>query len=275
MALRFNTPPGWPPAPQGWLPPAGWQPDPTWPPPPVGWQLYVDDAVAQGPANLPAMRAPAGAVVAQSPAELLEPQPMTPVPATTVPMTPVPVSTVPVSPPPQAPGPLEPGVLWAAVGQPLTGIGGGRYKLTETMLYFERGFLSINAQQVPIGDVIDVDLRQSITQKARGVGSVVVKVQRSNGVELVVLEDIPQPREAVAVINDTAHAARLAQQQRTNTRHYSGLPGTPAPAAPAPTAAPAPVDPIAQLRQLGELRDAGILTEEEFAAKKAEILSRL
>ncbi|MFC8617813.1 SHOCT domain-containing protein [Micromonospora purpureochromogenes] len=269
MALRFNTPPGWPPAPEGWLPPAGWQPDPTWPLPPAGWQLYVDDAVAQGPANLPAMRAPADAVVAQSPAELLEAQPMTPVP----------VSTVPVSPPPQAPAPLEPGVLWAAVGQPLTGIGGGRYKLTETMLYFERGFLSTNAQQVPIGDVIDVDLRQSITQKARGLGSVVVKVQRSNGIELVILEDIPQPREAVAVINDTAHAARLAQQQRTNTRHYSGLPGTPAPApppaAPAPTAAPAPVDPIAQLRQLGELRDAGILTEEEFAAKKAEILSRL
>ncbi|MFN2488036.1 MAG: SHOCT domain-containing protein [Acidimicrobiia bacterium] len=27
--------------------------------------------------------------------------------------------------------------------------------------------------------------------------------------------------------------------------------------------------------KLGELRDAGILTEEEFAAKKIEILSRL
>ena len=30
-----------------------------------------------------------------------------------------------------------------------------------------------------------------------------------------------------------------------------------------------------QLRKLGELRDAGIVTEEEFAAKKAELLSRL
>jgi hypothetical protein len=29
------------------------------------------------------------------------------------------------------------------------------------------------------------------------------------------------------------------------------------------------------LRQLGELRDAGILTEDEFSAKKAEILSRI
>jgi hypothetical protein len=34
-------------------------------------------------------------------------------------------------------------------------------------------------------------------------------------------------------------------------------------------------DPIDQLRRLGELRDAGIVTEAEFAAKKAEILSRM
>ena len=31
-------------------------------------------------------------------------------------------------------------------------------------------------------------------------------------------------------------------------------------------------DPMAQLKQLGELRDQGILTEEEFAAQKARIL---
>ncbi|XHM63343.1 SHOCT domain-containing protein [Streptomyces nigra] len=30
-----------------------------------------------------------------------------------------------------------------------------------------------------------------------------------------------------------------------------------------------------QLRQLAELRDAGILAEEEFTSKKAEILARM
>jgi len=34
------------------------------------------------------------------------------------------------------------------------------------------------------------------------------------------------------------------------------------------------VDPIQQSKQLGELRDAGVLSDEEFAAKKADILSR-
>jgi hypothetical protein len=40
-------------------------------------------------------------------------------------------------------------------------------------------------------------------------------------------------------------------------------------------AAPAGPDHLAQLKQLGELRDAGILTEDEFTTKKAEILGRL
>lgn len=48
----------------------------------------------------------------------------------------------------------------------------------------------------------------------------------------------------------------------------------PAPAPAAPASAPAP-DVMTQLKQLGELRDAGVLTDDEFAAKKAELLARL
>jgi hypothetical protein len=47
----------------------------------------------------------------------------------------------------------------------------------------------------------------------------------------------------------------------------------PEPAPPASSSAPS--DPLAQLKQLGELRDAGIVTPEEFEAKKAELLSRM
>lgn len=43
-----------------------------------------------------------------------------------------------------------------------------------------------------------------------------------------------------------------------------------------PTAASVPTnDPIEQLRALGELRSSGILSEEEFASKKADILARM
>lgn len=48
----------------------------------------------------------------------------------------------------------------------------------------------------------------------------------------------------------------------------------PPPQAPPPQAPPAPqVDVVAQLKELAELKDQGILTEEEFAAQKAKLLA--
>ena len=48
-----------------------------------------------------------------------------------------------------------------------------------------------------------------------------------------------------------------------------------APAASAESPTPAARDPIERLKKLAELRDAGILTEEEFQAKKKELLPEL
>ena len=45
------------------------------------------------------------------------------------------------------------------------------------------------------------------------------------------------------------------------------------PPPPEQPAAPAESDMLTQLQQLGQLRDAGVLTEEEFAAQKAKILA--
>ena len=42
---------------------------------------------------------------------------------------------------------------------------------------------------------------------------------------------------------------------------------------PAPAAAPAEKDMATQLRELADLKDQGILTDEEFAAQKAKILA--
>lgn len=45
--------------------------------------------------------------------------------------------------------------------------------------------------------------------------------------------------------------------------------------APASAAALVAINPMEQLKTLGELRDAGVVTDEEFASKKAELLARL
>ena len=63
--------------------------------------------------------------------------------------------------------------------------------------------------------------------------------------------------------------------------------GSPVPAGPAPTPAPGPApatepvapvptaDAAAAIRQLGELRDQGLISDEEFEAKKRELLARI
>lgn len=169
--------------------------------------------------------------------------------------------------------------IWSAVGRPITGIGAGRFWMTPQFIFFERGALRTDSQQVPVSGVLDVDVTQTMTQKARGVFTVRVHIDRGGRREIVSMEDIPNGREAQSIINATAHEARLQLQRRQNTHLYEstgGVPGLLTSTGPGgqqgSVAAP---DPIEQLRKLGELRDAGILTEEEFATKKAEILSRL
>jgi Short C-terminal domain len=53
-------------------------------------------------------------------------------------------------------------------------------------------------------------------------------------------------------------------QEQPQQQEYAAPPPPPPPAA----------DPVAQLKELAELKNQGILTEEEFAAQKAKILAR-
>ena len=91
-------------------------------------------------------------------------------------------------------------------------------------------------------------------------------------------------KAAVAVKTaDVIHERVLARQQEHAAAHGHlapaaavAQPGSAAPmaAAPAPGAAsPDMGDKLAQLKQLGELRDSGVLTDAEFGAQKAQILS--
>ena len=60
--------------------------------------------------------------------------------------------------------------------------------------------------------------------------------------------------------------AQADEQQQPPQQAYAPPPPPPEPAA------PAQADVLGQLQQLGELKAAGVLTEEEFAAQKAKIL---
>lgn len=81
---------------------------------------------------------------------------------------------------------------------------------------------------------------------------------------------------ATAVSNNVSRrqANRWAQKEAQQAPPPQQAQQAPPPAAqPAPAAAPATDDLLTQLQKLGQLRDAGVLTEEEFAVQKARILA--
>jgi hypothetical protein len=87
-------------------------------------------------------------------------------------------------------------------------------------------------------------------------------------------------KAAVAVKTaDVIHERVLARQQAYAAGHGQAAPAAaPAGTLTAMTAAPAPASPdmgekLVQLKQLGDLRAAGVLTDAEFEAQKANILS--
>lgn len=166
----------------------------------------------------------------------------------------------------------------------MTGIAPGRYKITNRYLYFESGTLRTDAQQVPISNVVDVDVRQSATQKYRKVADILVHVAGPRGTQTVKMADVPNFREGLRLINDAVHEARLkAEKRAATTRHeYGHDHGTSQPSAydagkeVAPSTAGTDVeDPLVRLERLGELRDKGVLTDDEFAEMKAQILSEM
>jgi membrane protease subunit (stomatin/prohibitin family) len=78
-------------------------------------------------------------------------------------------------------------------------------------------------------------------------------------------------RTAVVAGTATAVSNRVSRRQanRWGAQEEQQAQQQAAAAPPPPAAGP---DPIAQLKQLAELKDQGVLTEEEFAAQKAKIL---
>jgi len=160
--------------------------------------------------------------------------------------------------------------LWEGTAQTLTGAAtggrvGARYRVTAWHLYFETGLVTTNSQQVPLAGVRDVDVKASMTQKARGIGDVVVHL--TDQPQPVTMEAVRDPKQVRDIVNQAAAAARAFYQRQQTTQYHHGL--SPQPTSAAASAGPSVVE---QLQALASLRDQGVLTEEEFVAQKARVL---
>ena len=197
----------------------------------------------------------------------------------------------------------DPNTLWFGESRnaatSAAGVSKARYRITRDRVWIESGLLGTRTESVPLWAIRDMDIRQAVWQRSNDIGDVVLNLEdpaygaqqdmfnltgapeQGHTSGQVVLDNIEHPHQVYDILAPLVSEARQKKtMERQSTYVHNMTPGMPfgapmappAPAAPPPPAAPPQVDMVEQLKKLGELRDAGILTEEEFAAQKAKIL---
>jgi hypothetical protein len=169
--------------------------------------------------------------------------------------------------------------------------------LTTTRIIVRRGVLERNTLQLRLQRVTEVNTSQRLWERALGVGRLILDVQGDD--DSLVIEDVAKPLVFQRVVNGqidelvdrhrtdlyNAHPRPAATTSEDRRDDRSGSDDTPPHGLAAPAVAPgatgggsggAPHDQIRdRLIELDDLRQRGIISEEEFAAKKAELLDRI
>jgi hypothetical protein len=198
----------------------------------------------------------------------------------------------------------DPNTLWFGESKnaatSAAGVSKARYRITQDRVWIESGLLGTRTESVPLWSIKDMDVRQAVWQRGNDIGDVVLNLEdpsygatqdmftMSGNIEgttsgQVVLDNIEGPYAVLDILSPLISEARQKKTiERQSSYVHNMTPGAPfgapmapaVPTAPVPPPAPAPpqLDMVEQLKKLGELRDAEILTEEEFAAQKAKLL---
>jgi len=122
----------------------------------------------------------------------------------------------------------------------------------------------------------DVTGVRALRQAALGYVVAHLSLPEYQGKPMLTLDNIESPHTVRDLINSQVGEAVAMKQTLAQTQYQppsSGGYATPATASPAPAPASAPgIDVADQLRKLAELRDLGVLTEEEFTLQKQRLL---
>ena len=148
-------------------------------------------------------------------------------------------------------------VEWGWKGLMGAGAKAGLAVMTLGVSYAATGFGRKQASEtIPIKSITSVT-----TKKGKGFQTVLQVITSGNTIDMRIGHR--EAEQVKTTLNQLISGTHPTQQRQA----------APAPVAAAPTAAT--VDVGAQLQQLASLREAGILTEAEFATKKAELLARI
>ncbi len=271
MSYRFNPPPGWD-VPHGFTPASDWTPDPAWPPAPPGWEFWLPQAAPPPPpppgtASAAGLSAKASGLLGSLKAKAEQDDWMgkakaAAAQATAAAQQATGQATAAAKQRDQATldqaGALPEGALWRGVSHEA-----GRNAVVT--LYPDRiertkptSKLSVTGMLAGGAEDVEVIPTKSVSsvQVRRGAWYHDVTVYASGN--------------TIVMSMDATDAEKLRGLVMEQVLRGSSAP--PASAEPAAAAGDAIID---QIKKLAELRDAGIISAEEFESKKADLLGRI
>lgn len=128
------------------------------------------------------------------------------------------------------------------------------FVLTSDRLITRRGIIAKHSKEIPLERINDVAFSQSVLERFLGAGDLMIESAGERGQERI--ENIRKPEQIQLMI----FKASESNTDRMMSPRASSSAGATIPA---------------QIEHLARLRDQGVLSEEEFAAKKSELLGRL
>lgn len=135
------------------------------------------------------------------------------------------------------------------------------YVLTSDRLIIRQGIVAKHGREIPLENINDISFSQSVFERLVGAGDLVVESAGEQGQSAY--SDIPKPSRVQNEIYRALEDARA--------RMMRGQPFATAPAGAAPRVESIP----RQIEELARLRDQGLISEQEFQAKRAELLRRM
>lgn len=133
--------------------------------------------------------------------------------------------------------------------------------VTTTRVVYRWGVLHRTGREIPLGRIQDVTYHQSIVERMLGAGSLLIESAGASGQEP--FPDIRHPAAMQSLINQLI---ATAGDRAPMPARRSAPPPPPAPS-------PAPSNALGEeLRDLERLHDLGVITDDEFDAKRKALL---
>lgn len=151
------------------------------------------------------------------------------------------------------------GLLAYFVVRPLVAWWTTLYVLTSERLITRMGLIAKSGIEIPLENITNVNFNQTVIERMLGAGDLLIESAGSTGQSK--FRDIPHPDEFQATLYKIREQRTIALSGSTTVTH----------AAPPPPAS----DSADAIRELAKLRDEGLISPEEYDAKRRELLEGL